>query len=166
MKKKTKKQWTYIGIALAVMGVAAAYCFWPWEVQPTIKIYFLKEGKLAAVERRADPAEGTLKQAIEALLAGPAAGEADYSTLIPLKTRLLNFRIQGETASLNFSRELENYGGGAARVEGLIAQIVYTATEIRGITKVWLWLAGQKEVVLGGEGLVLDRPLGRESIKL
>jgi len=46
----------------------------------------------------------------------------------------------------------------------MIGQIVYTITEVPGIKKVWIKMEGEKELVLGGEGLVIDRPLSREDI--
>ena len=50
-------------------------------------------------------------------------------------------------------------------VEGIVAQLVYTATGLPGVEQAWLWVEGQSEVVLGGEGLVLDHPLSRRDVK-
>jgi spore germination protein GerM len=83
---------------------------------------------------------------------------------VPRGTRALSFKVRGKTVIVNFSRELEKYGGGSTRLQGMIAQIVYTATDVPGIEKAWIWMEGEKELVLGGEGLILDRPLGRKEV--
>ena len=75
---------------------------------------------------------------------------------------MLSSRVEKRTAIINFNARLEEYGGGATHVRGMIAQIVYTATGLQGIDKAWIWVEGKKSIVLGGEGLVLDKPLTRE----
>lgn len=169
MKKKTKKQLSLWLTTVAVVAalLALAYFFWPRQVNPTLKIFFLRNDRLMSVERPLNPALSPLQQALGYLLSGPSDKERSEGvvTLLPKGIKIRHLKMKGETIIIDFSGELENYGGGAARVEGLIAQIVYTATESPGVKKVWLWMDGQKNVVLGVEGLVLDRPLSREDIK-
>jgi spore germination protein GerM len=139
----------------------------PGESYSTVRAYFFKGDRLAAVERRQSPEQPPLKQALLELLAGPTAREmeAGFTTQLPPAVKLLGLKIKERVAIIDLSRELEEYGGGSARVEGIVAQLVYTATEIPGIDQAWLWIEGQREVVLGGEGLVLDRPLSRRDVK-
>lgn len=135
--------------------------------QPTVRAYFFKGDRLAAVERRQLADQPPLKQALDEVLGGPTSREleAGFTTQIPPAVKLRGLKIKGNVAIVDLSRELEDYGGGSAKVEGIVAQLVYTATEIPGIDQAWLWVEGAHEVVLGGEGLVLDRPLGRRDLK-
>ncbi|MFA5113262.1 MAG: GerMN domain-containing protein [Candidatus Margulisiibacteriota bacterium] len=139
----------------------------PQPKQPTVTIYLTKGDRLAAAERPLAKNDDRLGRAIAALLAGPTAAEkaGGLTTLIPGGTRVLHHRVKDGVAIVDFNRQLEDYGGGSARIEGIIAQIVYTATEVPGVKKVWVRIEGNKEVVLGGEGLVLDKPLGRADLR-
>lgn len=154
-----------IALVLAAAAAAALY-FYPRPAQPSVKVYFFKGEKLFAVERPLQRNETPLKRALEELMAGPNKGEIGQgiATQLPAGTKVLNARITGSTATINFNRKLENYGGGSTRLQGMIAQIVYTATDIPGVEKAWIWIESRKEVVLGGEGLVLDHPLSRGEI--
>jgi len=97
------------------------------------------------------------------LLAGPKPEEGASSEL-PRGVKILGIKVRGQTAMIDFNHKLEDCGGGSARLQGMIAQIVYTATDVPGVEKAWILIEGKKEVVLGGEGLVLDRPLGRSDL--
>ena len=171
-RKRRRRGRLIIFLVLAAALGAAGYYFLGSSHQapegPQLVLYFFRgDGALKPVmrplETSPDPA-----QAIRALIAGPSPEEisAGYSTQIPTGVRLLSFKASNMTAEVNLSRELASYGGGAARVQGLLAQIVYTATEFRGIAKVKLLVNGSSDVVLGGEGLVVDKPMGRGDIKL
>jgi len=167
--KKRQKKLIITGLSAAVVValiIVAAALFFPKEKKTEVAIYFYQNEKLVETKRPLRLDESPLKKAFTELLAGPrlAEREAGLSTLIPARTRLLSLRVKGGTAIVNLSRQLENYGGGSNRLEGLIAQIVYTGTALPGINKVWIWMEGEKELVLGGEGLVLDRPLSRKNI--
>jgi len=147
-----------IGVIIYVYYVV--YC----ERCPIFRVYFIKGAALSAVDRNLRPDEEPLKKVIDELLKGPGLKEQSqgYLTLIPRATKLLGSKIENKVAILNFNGKLEEYGGGAAHVRGMIAQIVYTATGLQGIEKAWIQVEGKKGVVLGGEGLVLDKPLTRE----
>lgn len=165
MKKKTRRK-ILLGVlsGAAILGMAALlnYLISPREIAPTVKVYFFKGDKLTAVERPLGADEAPLPKAITELLSGPK--EHGLSSQIPPGTKILHLQIKNGTAILDFNRKLEAYGGGSARVEGMVAQIVYTATGIPGIEKAWIWVGGQREVILGGEGLVLDHPLSRHEV--
>ncbi len=166
---KAKKNTFYYTLSAAALALIALFVWANWQPAktPTLKAYFFKEEKLFAVERKQVPERPPLQQAIEALLAGPTEAEqrAGVSTMLPSGIKLRLAKTDRSLAIVDLDRRIENYGGGSAKIEGLIAQIVYTATELPGIEKVWIWVEGQKEIVLGGEGLVLDRPLGRQDVK-
>lgn len=174
MKKKTpgakaKKNNFYLTLAIAVVALIGVFIWANWQTgkAPTIKTYFFKDEKLFAVERKQNPDLPPLKQAIEELLAGPTQQEQrdGVSTMLPAGVKLIQVKTDKTVAIIDLGKQLEDYGGGSAKVEGIVAQIVYTATAIPGIDKAWIWVEGQHEVVLGGEGLVLDHPLGRQDVK-
>ena len=174
MKRKTRslKHRTnnyYIALAVAALGALLVFAWFshPQENRPQLKAYFFKDEKLAVVGRPLNPGLSPLKQAVEALLAGPSERERSegYTTMIPIGVKILQVKAEKSVAIINLNRQLEEYGGGSTKVEGIVAQLVYTATEIPGIEKAWIWVEGQRSVVLGGEGLVLDHPLGRQDVK-
>lgn len=102
--------------------------------------------------------------AMRELLAGPNAKElgarpAMYTT-VPTGTELLGLSISNGVATVNLSREFES-GGGSASMLGRLAQVVYTLTQFSSVDKVTFQLDGQPVTVFGGEGVVLDAPVGR-----
>jgi len=133
----------------------------------TAKIYFFKSEKLTAVERTVTGTDAP-KGRIDALLVGPSKKEAQEGlfTEIPKGTRALKAFVEGDTAYVDFNSKLGEYGGGSTRVQGMIMQIVYTLTEVPGIKKVGIMVNGKSEVVLGGEGYVIEKPLSRKDVNL
>jgi germination protein M len=130
-------------------------------------LYFFKAGKLVAVQRDYKGVKPIPAIALEFLLAGPNAEEAQkgYYSQIPSGVRMLGVLVENKIARANFSRELEEYGGGAARVQGMVRQIVYTLTEFSQISKARILIEGQEREYLGAEGYVIDHPLGRKDLR-
>jgi hypothetical protein len=159
----------YIALIVATLGIFLAFAWLnrPQDNGPQLKAYFYKDEKIIAARRPLTPGLSPLKQAMEALLAGPSEQEKNdgLTTMIPSGVKVLQVKADKAVAIIDLSRQLEEYGGGSTKVEGIVAQLVYTATELPGIDKAWIWVEGQRSVVLGGEGLVLDRPLGRQDVK-
>jgi len=169
--KVRKRFWLLLALLLLAVAAALAGVYLRRQPAatpkvPVVNVYFFQAAKLVAVERPLTGIAAPLQQAIEQLLAGPTTGEAaaGLSTLIPRGTRALHLRVKNGVAIIDFNRKLEAYGGGSARIEGMIAQIVFTATALPGAEKAWIWMEGEKELVLGGEGLVLDKPLSRSEL--
>jgi len=165
MKKKTRKRIVQAIVFLTALIILSTlgYLYFANQKESGINIYFFKGEKLVAVERALHSDESPLAQALQDLFAGPSQEEIDQGiiTQLPGGIKLLSFKVKQGVAIINLNSRINAYGGGASRVMGMIAQIVYTATELPGIEKVWIWVEGKKEVELGGEGLVLDRPLTR-----
>lgn len=164
--KKGPGVWFWAAVVLA-LAVALGIYLNILPSTPSLKIYFLKGEKLQAVARSLAEGEDPIKAAARELMRGPNLKERNSGifTEIPKKAKILKGAKENGILAVNFNQELSRYGGGSARVQGLIAQIVYTFTEIPGITKVRILVEGKGEVVLGGEGLVVDKPLSREDVK-
>lgn len=156
------------GLLFLLLAALGWFLYTSTPSTPTVKIYFLKGEKLIAVERPLLNNQDPLKAAAHELMRGPTAEEkkAGLFSEIPAKAKIQKVARENSTALVSFNPELEKYGGGSARVQGLIAQIVYTFTEVPGVEKVRILIGKKGEVVLGGEGFVIDKPLARQDIKL
>jgi len=136
----------------------------------TIRAYFflgsfVDNAGLVPVLREIPQTPAVGSAAMSALLLGPnddemGARPAMYSA-IPEGTRLLGLTINDGIATVDLSREFET-GGGSASVVGRLAQVVYTLTQFPTVTGVQFELDGEPVKVFGGEGVVLDEPVGRD----
>ncbi len=143
------------------------------------RIYFTRAGAQGAIElvavTRPVPAglgpQAHLERVMQELLGGPQPdrGEpADVFTQIPEGTRLRGVRLEGSTAYLDFSRELEQTAG-TMRLDGILRQIVFTATEVPQVERVVLMVEGERtgteEHPFTGDGLLFGE-LSRERLPL
>jgi len=141
----------------------------PYRVR-SAKLYYTfvtDDGRILpeAVDREVRYTDSPLTDTIRALLKGPTPEELNKGmlNLIPPKTRLLSAYVQNGIAYLNFNEAFEFNTMG---VEGFIAQlkeIVHTATEFSTVSRVQFLVNGKKLDYLGGEGIYVGRPLGRDS---
>ena len=100
---------------------------------------------------------------LEALLEGPAGPdvEAGADTAIPAGTRLLGVEMGHESpVVVDLSREFES-GGGSLSMQLRVAQVVFTATQLDGVDEILITIEGEAVDSIGGEGVLVDRPLGR-----
>lgn len=134
----------------------------------TRKVYFCRiseDGtqKMLAAFRKISSVD-SLDATLEALLAGPtnAEEEHDIITNIPENTILKSCRIEGDTAFLDFSSEFEvnSFGRDSAMLQ--LKQIVFTVTEYSNIEKVQFLINGENRTYLGGDGVVIGKPLSRD----
>ena len=163
--KIAKKGLPLLFVIIAITAGALFYYFW-MNREPTINVYFLKGEKLVASPKVLHKEDEPLSKVAFGLLAGPTDAEKADGCFseIPKGTQINSLRKDGEVLTVNFNEKLQSYGGGSAKVRGLVAQIVYTFTEVPGITKVRITIEGEKDAALGGEGYVIDRPLSREDV--
>jgi germination protein M len=84
--------------------------------------------------------------------------------VIPTGTRLLGLSIAGGVATVDLSGEFES-GGGSASMLGRVAQVVYTLTQFPSVQRVLFRLDGKPVSALGGEGVVVDPPVGRADLE-
>jgi spore germination protein GerM len=70
------------------------------------------------------------REALTEMLKGPTEAEIQqgFATAIPDGTRLLSYKVEDRKATVDFSSELKDYGGGSARVKGIVDQITNTVT--------------------------------------
>lgn len=132
------------------------------------KIYFSKitedeSLRLIGVTRDVKYTNMPLTETLNTLLNGPTTNEKsnEIITNIPRNTKLLNVYIKGNTAYINLSNDFEYNPYGRESTIAQIMQIVYTTTEFPNINSVQFLINGQKKTYLGGEGIVISKPLTR-----
>ena len=116
-----------------------------------------------SAEAQASPAV-MLTEAMELLLAGSVKID-DAFTAIPKNTQLLSLTTNSRGIYVNLSQEF-TYGGGSSSMIYRVAQVIYTATSLDPNADVYLSVAGHlidDTHPLGGEGLVLEQPVTRQS---
>jgi len=153
-------------VVLLFVVLVASGCRPPARAE--VSVFFTRaEGNafvLAEVRRavpRGDP-ETMLRAAFEELLRGPTAQEqaGGLVTAIPPGTTLRRVRLVGDVAEVDFSRDFEA-GGGSASMLGRFWQAVYTGTQFSQARRVQILIDGERREAMGGEGVVIDEPVGR-----
>lgn len=129
----------------------------------TITLYFFdKEAMYMMPETRqvlkTEPIELTI---VKELMAGPTTDELTRPA-IPEEARLISVEIKGDTAYVNFSKELkEKHIGGSTGEITTIYPIINSLTELPGVDKVQFLIEGEKEKTLAGH-LIFDEPFSRD----
>ncbi|HEY9832787.1 MAG TPA: GerMN domain-containing protein [Stenomitos sp.] len=145
----------------------------PKPIQPageeTVKIYWINNvnNKIEVVPssvtlKNAEKPSDILEGAFESLLAGPV--NQAFSTTIPQGTKLKNISLKADGVHVDLSQKFTE-GGGSASMTGRVAQVIYTASSLDPAAKVWISVEGKPLEVLGGEGLMLDQPITRETFE-
>lgn len=138
----------------------------PLDASSSIAVYFLRDGKIAPVRREIPAtAEPELSAVIE-LLEGPTDDEAAAGLVsaIPPGTEVLGVSLGRGVATVDLSDTFDD-GGGSASMLGRVAQVVATLTRFDGVERVAFQLDGQSVTAIGGEGVVVDPPIGRRAIE-
>lgn len=89
----------------------------------SVSVYWLLDGKVWPALREVEETQAVARAALEELLAGPTAQEADelsFATAIPEGTALESVTVEGGVARVELSAEL---------ADAPLAQVVYTATQ-------------------------------------
>ncbi len=157
-----------IVVAVAVAAILLATWWWLRPARATVAVYFVRgdgaRSTLQDVPRHAAGrgTESLLTAALRELLAGPSPQEraAGLTTAIPAGTRLRNLRIENAVVLLDLSGEVES-GGGSSSMLGRFWQLVYTATQFPQAPQVRILIDGLAKPAMGGEGVLIDRPVGR-----
>ncbi|MFJ9908839.1 GerMN domain-containing protein [Streptomyces sp. NPDC101152] len=124
-------------------------------------VYFLHGEKVSPAPRTVT-APTTATGALRALLAGPSSFERRQgrTTAIPSGTRLRSLVIHDRVATVDLSGRYDD-GGGSLSMRARLAQVVFTATRFSGVQKVRFEIDGKAVRQFGGEGVVLNGPVGR-----
>ena len=124
----------------------------------TTHVYFLQGEQLVPVSRPGS----TLRATLTSLLAGPSKAEAakQFRTLVPAGTRLRSVRVADGVATVDLG---EGFAAGknADSLSARIAQLVFTATAVRGVKSVRVLIAGGVPLGLF-PGIALSRPITRK----
>jgi hypothetical protein len=126
------------------------------------EIYLLQGEGLKAVPRQLS--SRTVRFALDALLSGPTSIEknADIRSQIPAGTRLRSASDDNGVATVDLTRPYVE-GTNRASLSARLAQLVWTATAVPGVTGVRLWIDG-KEARSLGQGISVDRTLTRSNV--
>lgn len=122
---------------------------------PVVKIYFASnkenpdclktEEFLRVIPATKKIATATLYE----LLKGPNMNDGEIATsTIPSGTQLISLNITDQTAYADFSKELQNYGGGSCSVAAIRAQIEKTLKQFSTVQNVVISVEGKAEGIL------------------
>lgn len=134
----------------------------------TVQVYWLKTSsdqiKVAAtsIDLNAQPPDDLLKAAFEQVLKKP--NDPALASAIPEQTSLRKLEVKTDGVHVDLSPEFTS-GGGSTSMTGRLGQVVYTATTLDPTAKVWISVEGKPLEILGGEGLIIDQPMTRESFE-
>ncbi len=145
----------------------------PKSVQPAteqkIEVYWLNDvdGKIELVPTslkldNTNNQSEVLETAFNSLLTGPT--DNAVTTTIPKNTKLRNISVKSDGIHVDLSQDFTS-GGGSTSMTGRLAQILYTATSLDPIAKVWINVEGKPLETLGGEGIVIDQPMTRKDFE-
>lgn len=111
-------------------------------------------------------AEERIHSRLIALERGPAVVPPDaYNIVRGAKARLSMVQVAGDLVELDYLAPQDEWGiDGSARLLAFLQQIVYTATEETGITRVLITQNGGQRAIIGGEGLIVDHPATRADV--
>ncbi|SFE27592.1 GerMN domain-containing protein [Streptomyces mirabilis] len=128
-------------------------------------VYFLHSEKVSPAPRTVT-APATATAAVRALLAGPDRYERAHgrATAIPSGTRLRSLVVRNHVATVDLSGRYDD-GGGSSSMRERLAQVVFTVTRFPTVHKVAFEVDGKPVTSFGGEGIVLNGPVGRSDFE-
>jgi sporulation and spore germination protein/immunoglobulin-like protein involved in spore germination len=134
--------------------------------QSSVAVYFLRDGKVSPVRRTVAATPAVARAAITALLQGPTEEESTdgLSSAIPEGTELRDIALSDGVATVDLGGSFDD-GGGSASMLGRVAQVVATLTRFPSVERVAFRVDGEPVETIGGEGVVVDPPLGRAAIE-
>jgi spore germination protein GerM len=110
-------------------------------------------------ESAAEHLHNTVRYAAVQAVAGPPN---DVQAIrFPPATQVLGVTLEGSTATIDLSKQVEQQAGGTFGENGEFKALVYTITGIRGIDAVQILVEGSRLETLPGGHIELDQPLHR-----
>jgi spore germination protein GerM len=129
---------------------------------PTVStpVFFVRDGRVVPVPRQVQ-APLSVPAALGALLEGPTDTEtaAGVRTAISLQTQLLSTEVGGEVARLDLAGTFAEVAGDEQLLA--VAQIVFTATAVEGVTALTFAINGREVAVPTADGTLKPGPVGR-----
>lgn len=109
--------------------------------------------------------QSPLTETIRALIAGPSGEELDEGllNLIPAETQLISAHVDGGIAYLNFNKSFRFNPMGAEGTVAQLQQIIYSSTEFPTVIQVQFLIEGERLDYVGGDGIFIGEPLGRDA---
>ncbi len=132
----------------------------------SVAVYLLRDGKVSPVRRTIESTPAVARAALTELLEGPTTEEraAGLSSAIPSGTTLRDVSLANGVATVDLDGTFDD-GGGSASMLGRVAQVVATLTRFPTIERVAFRIDGKPVEAVGGEGVVVDPPVGRRAIE-
>ncbi len=128
--------------------------------QPSFTLFFVTKEHLVAVQRsRGNPPSP--HDVLQALIAGPTKTERDrgLTSLLSPTASLRRVSIDGYRAVIDLAAPFENTPTTNSSLS--VAQVVYTATALPGVTEVRFLLKGKTVEVPTGNSALTRRPVAR-----
>ena len=126
-----------------------------------LRVWFLLGERLVPIYRHGSSPDDAVAEVVRPPRSDDLGGPGAVTTAIPSGTRLRSISIADRIANIDLSSEFES-GGGSLSMMARLAQLVYTATENPAVDRVRLHIDGVKVDSIGGEGVNVSQPLGRE----
>ena len=124
------------------------------EIPWTISARALQPGESAAAY-----AQYLVLYTASQAVAGPPVGVS--AIRFPAGTSVLSASVDGSTAIVDLSPEVNHPGGGALNESGEFKSLIWTLTALPGIDRVAVRVGGSKVATLNGGSFELDEPLRR-----
>lgn len=152
--------------ALAVSAAGAPASPYAHARTVGVAVYFARGEHVFPLRRVVHPPE-VARAALTALLAGPTSTErrGGYRSLVPAGTALRSVVLRGGVATVDVSRGFIA-GGGSLSMQLRVAQVVYTATQFPGVSRVAFRIDGAPVRAIGGEGVIVWPPVSRRSFEV
>lgn len=158
-------------LAIVAAGTWYALSHRPARTGEAIAIYFTKEdgktlGDVSVSMRPRQAGESAAEHlhnmALYAAVQAVAGPPNDVRAIrFPPGTRVESVSVEGSTATVDLSKEVERQAGGTFGENGEFKGLVYTLTGVPGINAVQVTVGGARLETLPGGHLELDEPLHR-----
>lgn len=149
-------------VAVSSVAGAAAGRSQDRTAQSSLAIYLVRGEKVSPVLRLVPRTSGPVRRSLLALLRGPTGAErrTGYRTAVPSRTLLRDLSLKHGLLTVDLSSRFQS-GGGSLSMQLRAAQVVFTATQFPSVSRVAFRLDGRPVRALGGEGVLVDPPVGR-----
>ena len=138
-----------------------AVVYFARDGQPPLAVFLPGAGTGATAEER-------IRSRLTALESGPGIVLPDaYNSVRGANATVHAVQVRGDLAIIDYLVPGDDWGvNGSARVASFVEQLVYTASEEPGITRVLITQNAGHTAVVGSEGVIIDHPATRVDLPL